>query len=168
MAASTPEARPAPTLPTVRCIAGSTPRSSHEWAPLPSGGFYCTACLSELDQSSIAEWKRLLEVDALRGDGQLSAEAYIETAELMSNAVLMSPGERRLFQRLAAEPTFVVHHEDLAAALWGQASADPHDRAALRQQVTTLRRKLARLRIGVGAVPSIGYRLSAGDAQERK
>lgn len=163
MATSTPEARPAPTLPTVRCLAGSGPRSSHEWAPRPAGAFYCTACLSELDQARVDDWKRLLEVDAQRGGLQLSGEAYTESAELMSNAVLLSPGERRLFHRLAAEPTFVVHHEDLAAALWGQASADPHDRAALRQQVTTLRRKLARLRIGVGAVPSIGYRLSAAD-----
>ncbi len=147
-------------LPSVRCAAGSAVRAPHEWAPRPAGGFYCTACLSRLRSADVEDWKLLLEIETQRGETTLSGEAYKSLSEMVANAVLLSPGERRVLQRLGAEPKYVVRHEDLAESLWGQASADAHDRAALRQHVTTLRRKLARLRVGVAAVPSIGYRLT--------
>lgn len=147
-------------LPTVRCPVGSAQRSPHEWAPLRSGGFYCTACLARLMSSDVEDWKLLLEIETQRGDPTLSGDAYQALSEMVADAVALSPGERRLLQRLAAEPAYVVRHQELAEALWGCDASDFHDRAALRQQVTALRRKLTKLRVGVSAVPSIGYRLT--------
>ena len=87
---------------------------------------------------------------------------------ILADSVSLSPAERRLLLRLAAEPAYVVAHEELGRALWGAELGDAHDRTALRQQVTALRRKLARLRFGVNAVPGVGYRLAieSGDQDE--
>jgi hypothetical protein len=147
-------------LPTVHCPVGSVPRDTHEWSPLPSGSFYCTACLARLMSSDIEDWKLLVEIESQRADLTLSGDAYGALLQVVTEAAGLSPGERRLLRRLAAEPAFVIRHDELAEALWGCDAPDEHDRAALRQQVTALRRKLARLRVGVAAVPSIGYRLS--------
>ena len=146
-------------LPPVRCPAGSAPRAPHEWSPLGVGGYFCTSCLSRLMPSDVEDWRLLLQIEGDRGEAALSGDAYAALTDLVANAVMLSPAERRVWQRLGAEPKYVVRHEDLAEAVWGQAVADSHDRAALRQHITTLRRKLAQLRIGVDAVPSIGYRL---------
>jgi DNA-binding winged helix-turn-helix (wHTH) protein len=110
--------------------------------------------------SDVEDWKLLLEIDSQHGDPALSGDAYLTLSEMVAEAVGLSPAERRLIQRLGAEPAYVVRHDDLAEALWGASSPDDYDRAALRQQVAALRRKLARLRIGVSAVPGIGYRLA--------
>jgi len=147
-------------LPTVRCPVADGSRVPHEWAALRSGGFYCTACLARLTASDLEDWKLLVEIESQRGDARLSGDAYETLARLVSDALALSPGERRLLQRLGAEPAYVVTHQELAEALWGCDSPDVHDRAALRQQVTALRRKLTRLRVGVTAVPAIGYRLT--------
>jgi DNA-binding response OmpR family regulator len=127
---------------------------------LRSGGFYCSACLARLTASDLEDWKLLVEIETQQSDATLSGDAYEALARLVSDAVELSPAERRLLQRLAAEPAYVVSHQELAEALWGYEAPDLHDRAALRQQVTALRRKLARLRVGVTAVPAIGYRLT--------
>ena len=148
------------TLPDVRCPAGSAPRAPHEWAPLHTGGFYCTACLSELMPPDIDDWRLLLQIEEQRGDAALSGDAYAMLSEMVADTVMLSHSECRVLQRLGAEPKYVVRHEELANSLWGGASAAAHDKAALRQHVTALRRKLAQLRIGVGAVPGVGYRLT--------
>ena len=163
--ASEPVRRELAPLPTVRCPVGTSPRVSHEWAPLRSGGFYCTACLGRLMASDVEDWKLLLEIETQRGDPTLSGDAYQELSKLVADAVALSPGERRLLQRLGAEPAYVVGHDQLAEALWGCDPTDGHDRPALRQPVTALRRKLTRLRVGVTAVPSFGYRLTLTDAE---
>jgi len=153
-------------LPTLRCPIAPAPRASHEWAPLPSGGFYCTGCLARLMASDVEDWKLLVEIETQRGDPFLSGDSYQVLSEMVADAVSMSPAERRLLQRLGAEPAYVIRHQQLAEALWGCDVADSHDRTALRQQVTSLRRKLIKLRLGVTAVPSIGYRLTMTSADD--
>jgi hypothetical protein len=148
-------------LPDVRCPLASATRGSHEWAPRPSGSFYCTACLANLTATDVDDWKLLLEIEMQRGQTALSGEAYQVFSSIAADAVALSPSERRLLLRLAAEPAYVIPHDDLGEALWGPELSHAHDRAALRQQVTALRRKLSRLRLGVTAVPGIGYRLTA-------
>ncbi len=147
-------------LPDVRCPLASATRGSHQWAPRPSGSYYCTACLANLTASDVDDWKLLLEIELQRGETSLSGEAYQVLSSIVSDSVGLSPGERRLLLRLAAEPAYVIRHEDLGEALWGTELPDSHDRTALRQQVTALRRKLTKLRVGVTAVPGIGYRLT--------
>lgn len=102
-----------------------------------------------------------------RGETSLSGEAYQVLSSIVSDSVGLSPGERRLLLRLAAEPAYVIRHEDLGEALWGTELPDSHDRTALRQQVTALRRKLTKLRVGVTAVPGIGYRLTMSCADSK-
>lgn len=147
-------------LPDVRCPLASAARGSHEWAPRPSGSFYCTACLANLTASDVDDWKLLLEIERQRGQTALSGDAYQVLSSIVADTIGLSPGERRLLLRLAAEPAYVIRHEELGEALWGTELPDSHDRTALRQQVTALRRKLVKLRVGVTAVPGVGYRLT--------
>jgi len=151
-------------LPDLRCPLAQAGRASHEWAPRPSGGFYCTACLDNISVSDVDDWKLLLEIESQRGETALSGEAYHVLLTIAADSVSLSPSERRLLRRLAAEPAYVIPHEDLGEALWGAESADFYDRAALRQQVTALRRKLVKLSVGVTAVPGVGYRLTMTSA----
>lgn len=160
MAAKVRESEQLEMLPSVRCVAGSAPRAPHEWAPQRTGGYYCTGCLSRLQPSDVEDWKLLLEIETQRGDAALSGDAYATLSEMIAKALTLSQSECRVLRRLGAEPNYVVRHGELAEALWGGSAAAAHDRAALRQHMISLRRKLATLRVGVGAVPSIGYRLS--------
>ena len=110
--------------------------------------------------ADVQDWKLLLELELSRGEAALSGDAYATLSEMIAKTLPLSQSECRILRRPGAEPSYVVRHGELAEALWGGSAAATHDRGALRQHVTSLRRKLSELRVGVGAVPSIGYRLS--------
>ena len=84
------------------------------------------------------------------------------TGVMVSVTAAVTDGQQRF--RIAAEPAYVIRHTELARTVWGEEFEDADHRTALRQQITALRRKLARMRIGIAAVPSIGYRLEVSGA----
>jgi len=77
-------------LPDLRCPLAQAGRASHEWAPRPSGGFYCTACLDNISVSDVDDWKLLLEIESQRGETALSGEAYHVLLTIAADSVSLS------------------------------------------------------------------------------
>lgn len=142
-------------VPPAYCIAGQGMRSAHEWAPLHDEDFYCSRCLARLEERHVEEWRR--RTAGLRMSDRPILESP-DAGTLAAEALPLTPLERRLLVRLAAEPDAVISYTELAECVWGRSGADAHDRAALRQHIATLRRKLASLRAEVSTVASVGYR----------
>ena len=152
-------------LPTVRCPATAEGNLPHEWASRPDGGFYCTGCLSRLDPTEVERWQIAVELAAADDRPALNGDAYGALLQMLTDTLSLTPGERALLTRLASEPGYVVTHSGLAEALWGQGVCDQSDRAALRQHVAALRRKLATLRLRIEVVSGVGYRVRPEGAQ---
>ena len=154
-------------VPATYCIAGDGSRAAHEWAPLHEEDFFCRRCLARLDAECVDEWRQRRESasDSFEPAGVVSIDAGALAAEALSLTRL----ERRLLLRMASEPDAVILYSELAECVWGRPEVDAHDRAALRQHIATLRRKLALLRVEVGTVASVGYRFKfacAGELRE--
>jgi two-component system, OmpR family, response regulator MtrA len=90
----------------------------------------------------------------------------LTTGALAAEALTLTRLERRLLLRMAAEPDAVIGYSELAECVWGRPGADAHDRAALRQHIAMLRRKLALLRAEISTVASVGYRFKFGCADD--
>lgn len=74
----------------------------------------------------------------------------------------LTPSESTLLGLLLARPLDVIRVEEVARALWGTPINGPHERAAIRTHLHTLRRKLASVGAGeaIRSVPGVGYRLA--------
>jgi len=151
-------------VPPSYCVAGEGMRAAHSWAPLREEDFYCTQCLHRLEGRYVADWQQ--RVARMPNSGTEPSVLTVETAELAAGALALTPIERRLLVRLASEPDSVIGYAEIAETLWGIEGADVHDRAALRQHVAALRRKLCALRAEISTVASVGYRFKFADARE--
>jgi len=129
-------------LPPTYCVAGEGVRASHEWAPHRDEDFYCSRCLARLEADIVEEWQALHERAARSLD---EPAAHLDMVALAADALALTPLERRLLLRMASEADAVITYSELANCVWGRTVADGHDRAALRQHIAMLRRKLATL-----------------------
>lgn len=150
--------------PPSYCAAGAGMHASHEWAPLREDDFYCSRCLARLEADSIEEWQASREREPL--PLETGPMMDLTTGVLAAEALTLTRLERRLLLRMAAEPDAVVGYSELAECVWGRPGADAHDRAALRQHIAMLRRKLALLRAEISTVASVGYRFKFGCADD--
>jgi len=143
-------------LPPAYCVAGESVRAAHEWMPLHDEDFYCSRCLAQLTSEAVDEWRERHEYTWRAFEQQNLVS--LDTGALAAEALSLTKLERRLLLRMASEPDAVVRYSELAECVWGRALADDHDRAALRQHIATLRRKLTALRAEINTVASVGYR----------
>jgi hypothetical protein len=151
-------------IPPSYCVAGEGMRTSHEWAPLREDDFYCGRCLARLGADDIERWRASRE--RARPPAESGPMVELTTGALAAEALTLTRLERRLLLRMAAEPDAVIGYSELAECVWGRPGADAHDRAALRQHIAMLRRKLALLRAEISTVASVGYRFKFGCADD--
>ncbi len=122
--------------------------------------FYCSRCLARLEADDVEEWRALH--DRAPRIFEVPTAVGLDTGALAAEALTLTRLERRLLLRMASEPDAVIGYSELAECVWGRPGADAHDRAALRQHIATLRRKLAMLRAEISTVASVGYRFKFG------
>ena len=151
-------------MPPRYCVAGDGMHNTHEWSPLRGEDFYCTRCLARLDGDCVDEWRRLVEREHRAVEAPMVVS--LDTGVLAAEALSLTRLERRLLLRMASEPDAVIGYSELADCVWGRPAADEHDRAALRQHVAMLRRKLSLLRAEISTVASVGYRFKFATARE--
>ncbi len=151
-------------LPPTYCAAVEDMRAAHEWMPLHDEDFYCSRCLARLASEAIDEWREQREYTSRASEPP--SLVSLDTGALAAEALSLTKLERRVLLRMASEPDAVVRYSELAECVWGRSEVDDHDRAALRQHIATLRRKLTALRAEINTVASVGYRFKfASDAE---
>ncbi len=99
--------------------------------------------------------------DGARSELALTFDGARREATGPLGSTSVTPFEARILAAMIRDRPRVTTHDVIAQALWGEAFADRHGRAAIRSHVHSLRRKLSAIGLdrAIDSLPGAGYRL---------